>query len=1272
MSDVNNLRIQQQINEAIEQRGKILAAQTKQIADQAELAIAFCKAMKCDGIDEISERIGEIRAGLEAAAKAAADQADSTNAAAEATANLRREQEKKDAAEAAALKQKQKDIEKVEKQLETGLEFLGNTFSFAFASIESATKAVGNVASGIFNIGKALINIPLKVFDLMLGKAAEVANASYAIATAIEDVREQFGDVNRGLAKDVVSGGREIGNSLSEAGLSIGQAFGLGPEGAAAAIRESNAIAKDLGATVSILGESFKKSVGDLFVFRSGLGLTNEDLKSVVKYSKSVGTSFRTEFLQMGKIAVDMGKKFSFLGISSKDIARDMAFLTTSSGKFGRVTKEAMAAASVTVRSYGLELKDVVGILDQFADFESAATTASKFAQSFGTILDPIKLMKEENPAKAFEYLRNQMLAAGQSAETMNKAQIKQLATLSGMDENNVRLAFSNKNVGKSYEQIQKEAEKSGKKQKSQQEIMQDLGNSIKRVVEAITHSGSLMSEFFSGFGEGIARSEKGRKVLYDLASLLREVRHLGREVGKAFTESFPGVGKFFDGLHEFLKVLKGPDGINKISSAFTSFFKMLSTDPEKSLDSLQKSLEGISGGSGAGFSMMVEGAKAATKAIVGVFAGLVRMVVPKLIEGIDTFTKILSDPKGIKAGFAKLSGETGSMLKPLFTAIVDNAGPLWESIKKMFSVGWEKYGDSITSFLGKVVLSALFIGAIKAAAIAVIPMIGTAIAGSMTAALGGAEGEGLLLMIARKIVTKGSTTAAAGTVGRGLGIALGSAGVGIAAAAAISASDIDKITGKALEEKLASGELKNAGAASGGKIAATLVNAITLGFLSDETYTSIAESTASMFDGALSWIRDNLGWSFGNYFELSMKSAFSMFSGIGDLILGLFSGDTDRIGNGIFKILRGIFEGALATLNLPVMFIEYMILASKLILKGLVSAFVGLGKGIHKLFVKAFEFVSGEGLLNLVNGTVDKLIEGGKSIPGKIAGFFKEVFSPITELFSGDDSKKVTDGITTAVTPDVKVVTESIQSSTEQIKAASLENLSSIQDEALEFSKLDPEKIQEMQKNLNSGIENMQKIVAGIDNKNLASMKESISNIDTGALSMFGALVDKIDESAKSMLSNEAVTNLHVLDQVLLTGLENVMNHAMNLGTLSKEFADNYQKDIILNVRNAVDALNNLDHILSDVNVGDIDTTIRDLNSRLIIGGKKIQIENKPININMSLNIQFDSLKFTESVFTVADRASRLDTAGMNAMDRVTKQKTTSLQNTLKGFWGA
>lgn len=1266
MSDVNNLRIQQQINEAIEQRGKILAAQTKQIADQAELAIAFCKAMKCDGIDEISERIGEIRAGLEAAAKAAADQADATNAAAEATASLRREQERKDAAEAAALKQKQKDIEKVKKQLETGLEFLENTFSFAFASISSAARGVGSVASGIFNIGKALINIPLKVFDLMLGKAAEIANASYEIARAIEDVREQFGDVNGGLAKDVVSGGREIGNSLSEAGLSIGQAFGLGPEGAAAAIRESNAIAKDLGATVSILGESFKKSVGDLFVFRSGLGLTNEDLKSVVKYSKSVGTSFRTEFLQMGKIAVDMGKKFSFLGISSKDIARDMAFLTTNSGKFGRVTKEAMAAASVTVRSYGLELKDVVGILDQFADFESAATAASKFAQSFGTILDPIKLMKEKDPAKAFEYLRNQMLAAGQSAETMNKAQIKQLATLTGMDENNLRLAFSNKNVGKSYEQIQKEAEKSGKTQKSQQEIMQDLGKDIKRVVEAITHSGSLMSEFFSGFGEGIARSEKGRKVLYDLASLLREVRHLGREVGKAFTESFPGVGKFFDGLHEFLQLLKGKEGIKSVKKAFEDFFIMLSVNPEKSLDSLQKSLEGISGGSGSGFSKMVEGAKAATKAIVGVFAGLVRMVVPRLIKGIDTFTKILSDPEGIRAGFAKLSGKTGSMLAPLFIAIVDNAGPLWKSIKKMFSVGWEKYGDSITSFLGKVVFGALLLGSIKAAIFTIIPMIGTAIAGGITTAMGGAAGEGLLLTIARKIVTKGGMKALTVLIKTLITGPL----IAAAIATAISSSKIDEIAGNALQEKLLSGEIENAGSVAGGKLATSLFHALTFGLLSDEIYFDVATATSKMLDKALNWVKENLGVNASEFLGQTLKGFFNVFAGVGDLLVGIFTLDSEKIFDGITKLLIGASE----------LFFEYFVGLPLLAVDAMLGIFQSIAKvisddeSVDKSMDLLLEKMSArleESFARIMQSFFKRI----KSILDKIDeyGFVSKGIEKLLGIdmnFLDLKDASTTKALEEKLTPDRDKIMSGLESSSEKIKAEAIKSLNGIGDEVAPYIGMTPDQIEKTKLRLEDGIKNMQKIVAGIDNNSLTSMKESISNIDTGALSMFGVLVEKIDESAKSMLSNEAVANLHVLDQVLLTGLENVMNHAMSLGTLSKEFADNYQKDIILNVRNAVDALNNLDHILNDINVGDIDTTIRDLNSKLIIGGKKIQIENKPININMSLNIQFDSLKFTESVFAVADRASRLDDPGMKALDKVTKQKTTSLQNTLRGFW--
>ncbi len=696
MTDSANLRIQQQINEAVAERGKMLAAQTKLIADQTELALAFCKAMKCEGIDEAAERVSEIRSGLEAAAAAAKENKNSVD---EMTESM-----KKGAEEAQRSASLQKEMKETLTKVLSTASALGEVFKNSFEKGINGVRAMGSlvqsVVTGVLNIGKAMIMIPLKIFDAMMDKAAEVASASYAIAEAIEEVREQFGDPARGLSKEVVAGGKEMGESLSEAGLSIASVFGRGPEGVAKAIGESLEIAKSLGPALTLLGKNFGSAAGDLVKFKKGLGLSNEDLKAMISQSKSMGINFKTDFMKVSKIAKDMGSKFASLGISSKDIARDMAYLTTSSGKFGRVSKEAMAAASVTVRSYGLELKDVVGVLDQFADFESAATNASKFAQSFGTILDPIKLMKEENPAKAFEYLRQQMLSAGNSAETMNKAQIKQLATLSGMDENTVRLAFSTKNMGKSYEQIQKEADKSSKKQKTQQEIMQDLGKDIKRVVEAIQHSGSLLSEFFSGFGEGISRSEKGRKVLYDLAALLRGMRHLGREVGRVFTEAFPGVGKMFEGLHE---ALSGKDGIGnlvgKLRDSFNDLFGALKTNPADAIKKFYSSIQEIFTGTG-GLSLMSEGFSEFKSAVSGIFAGLLEVMIESLTTGLDELAKIIADPSEY---LASAQGFADSFFAPIVASLEKSLPKLYDSLKNLLITALVTYGPTIAMAMGAV-----------------------------------------------------------------------------------------------------------------------------------------------------------------------------------------------------------------------------------------------------------------------------------------------------------------------------------------------------------------------------------------------------------------------------------------------------------------------------------------------------------------------------------------------------------------------------------------
>jgi hypothetical protein len=1247
MSDTANLRIQQQINEAIAERGKILASQTKLIADQTELALAFCKAMKCEGVDQAAERVAEIRAGLEEAAKAAQSQSDSLSAAAAAAEAIRESQE----AAARAAREHEKKVDEMTKSLSKGLKFMGDAFAGASNSLSALASGVSSVATGIFNIAKAVLAIPFKIFDTLMGKAADLASASYEVAQALEEVRKQYGDISTGFASDVAQASGDMATSLGEAGLSIGKVFGHGPAGAAAAIRAALQMAQELGPAVNLLGQSFKKSAGDLLVFQKGLGLSGEDMKAFIGTAKAFGRDVSKDLGKVAVITKDLGKKF---GMSTKEIARDIGYLTTNSGKFGRLTKEAMATASVMVRSYGLELKDVVGVMDQFADFESAATNAAKFAQSFGTIIDPIKLMKEENPAKSFEYLRNQMLAAGQSAETMNKAQVKQLATLSGMDENMVRLAFSNNNVGKSYEQIQKEAEKSGRKQKTQQEIFQDLGKSIERVIEALSHSGSLLEEFFTGFGEGIARSGPGRQVLRDMASLLMLVRRLGREVGKSFVESFPGVKTFFDGLSKFVRAVKG--NTEKLSETFDAFFKGLSGNPTKAVKELEENFKGIFGD--AGIAEMKAGASKFLKAVVGIFAGLVNLIVPKLVKGIDTFTQVLGDKEGIKKGFEKLAGKSESFLEPLFTAIVNNAGPLWESIKKMFSKGWEMYGGSITMFLGKVVFGTILVGALKAAVLSLPAAIGGLISGVLVKKLGGELGDSVMKALARKIVEAGGVRAFVSTlspaVSRGIGMAFGATGIGLVIAAAISASDIDKIAGKALDEKLAKGELERSGAASGGKIAASLVNALTFGLLGEGAYLAIAEGVAGISDNMLKLIA-GISPMLAEAYSHQLDSIFNLFAGVGDIILGIFTADGTRISDGIFKILEGLFDFAKFVPKLALGLRELMISAIGYLAKMVGSIAGGLLRFVMDLL--AWPFTGGRARaahthvlkslgewwsnLDIVGAAKDGL----KNAFAGLISLGASLYEGFVSAFKGKDPQAITNAVKEQLTPDANAVQASVESETQKIQTAAAESLGAIEDEVTQYSGLDSKKIAKVQKTLNDGIANMQKIISGINNQALIDMRASLMSIDTGALMMFEAVVKKVNESAETSITEQALKNLIYLDDVVFVKLGSIMGRANAVGDLAKDFNKKYSGDLVAYIEDAAGELEELDALLTDLKVGDIDTTIDNLNNKLLINNKKIKIENKPVVINMNLNVQFDALKFTTSVFTVASNAMKLDT---------------------------
>lgn len=1233
-TDAENLRIQQQINTVLAERSRMLDAQASRIADQVELALQLCKALKCEEVDKTTERIEQLRSSLQSAAKDAGTAGGSISSAMQDAAAAIA------AAAAEAEKLRKKEIAEVEKSLKSLGKFGQGVFGHMVNSIKALGNGILDAAQFVSSLALSIINIPVKIFDVLINKAAELAGNT-AIFDAMENVREQFGDIGKGFGKQVVDGGASIRSSLKDVGLSAAKVFGTGPEGIARSIDASREMAMALGDAVEILGENFDDVAGPLFVLQKGMGLTEENMKGLVIASRLAGRSATDMLKDIEKLSTDMSKKF---GMSSKVVARDMAYMLQNTAKYGKLSAAQVAATVVYVKKLGLEVKQIEGLVSAFDDFETAATNASKLAQAFGMNVDAMRMMKEQDPGKRLEMLRTSFAATGKSIDMMTRQEKQLLAQTAGLDEAIVEQALSAKNAGKSYRQLSTEAELSAKRQKSQQEMFEDLGNSIKRVVEALDYSGGLLSNFFKGFGEGLARSQNGRKVLYDLVGLLKQVRQLGRLVGDAFAQAFPGVKEMLENLGPLVKTgIKVED----LATAFKSFFAVLQSDPAKAvsdfIDTFSSGIENATSLTGPGGAFL-QGLKTFSSTVIKIFAGIVDNLGPRIASAIDTLAKVIGDPDGIEAGFKKLAGEGKSMFSPLYEAIVRQAPQLWESLKGLIATTWDKYGDDITKFLGLYLGANLGIGIMKYAIIGIF----AALPGMIASSIGGGAGESLLTVIAKKIVDKGLGKSIAGIGGK----ALGATGIGLAIAAAISASDIDKITGDALQKKLDNNEIKYSGSIAGGKIAATIVNALTLGFLSDETYTNIAVAMASLQDGIFSLIEKYLGIGIAENISQQFTSSFRIFSGLGDIILGLVTLDLAKLLNGISAIFFGIIQKLISlSMTIPTLIINLLAKYWSTVFEYVLKGFASFVKSIENLKNFSLSDAKNAIVLLLDKNIKEPLMKWWNGFKDFALSFEKQVASPLITLREGfqqglkafEDNGTNNEGITNAVIsqviPDPGTVKKSLELSGEAIKGATIENLNSLGDEIAPYIKMTPAQIDKTTKSLNEGIANMQKIIAGINNEGLVKMRESMTAMDTGAITMFRDFTGQIEALAD--LSGEVEGHM-VKAMNSYAAMSNIIGAAAATADGTNRFVSEYKSGMVTYIEKVVTELRELDKLLDDITVSSLDSTIDTLNNKLLVNNKEIKIENKPINIKLNIGISFKAEDFTKNIFAVAGKLSK------------------------------
>ena len=822
------------------------------------------------------------------------------------------------------------------------------------------------IAKSAFNIGVAIISIPLRIFSNLIKLSNDMAKAFKHIAEAFEKFRGQFGDLNN-----------EIGTSMNSAldgAMAMGQ-HGIGFYSIFTDAAGAISFFGDMFGAMGPLVDTFAGEIADMgekfVIVTKGLGLTGEHMKGLASLAKSSGKSLEETLDGIAAQATIMEEHF---GVSSKLIGQDMAKMAGDVSHFGNMSAEAMGAAAMRVRSLGLEVGVLGKLVDKFLNFEDAAKNASMLSQSFGVNLDALQLMNgaAEGGADTLDQLRNAMFSAGKDASKMSTAELRLLAQTSGLSEEEARLAFSMENRGKSMEDIRKIAKKSDP-QERMADTMERLAGNIERIIRVFSYD-SFFGAFLQGFERGIKLSTPFVEMLSNLHQALDLVMYAGMAVGEAFINTFPGI---MDMITAF-NAMFNPDEYAKIAetlkSAFKDLFAGLSVDGmdvDKLLATFWETLAGVMGEDTNGDSIATgflvkfkDGFLKFLGGISGIITGSIPLIQKKLIVGMDAIVDILTNgfDDSIKQGASDLKGGAKDAISKLF-------GPIWQALvtateDPVFRASLAGFRDTL---IEKLIAGIIWVAkglaspkVIAALAVGLGGIFGVQVLASMIGSLL-LQGSAYLIASIATWLT-GGVAAGAATAAGSTAVVTGGGGFGAAIMTAITA--------------VAAGPVGWAG------IVVAMIAALALalgGF-------SMMKMIQGSDEGDGSW-----GAYFGEKFE-SMKTAFwAVFESVGDIISDLWAGE-------------GLDSGKVNKLgqDFGTMIWDGFILSMSALITGLgVAILLIIEWGIKlPLLVQEWTYKMAGAVSTFVEGLLENIPIFGYFL-GSIAGVFASTFNFIGGIFS-------------------------------------------------------------------------------------------------------------------------------------------------------------------------------------------------------------------------------------------------------------------------------
>jgi len=657
-----NLETTAEITKLMQEQTKIFGIQAKMMQGQLATMKAIASVMQEMPAEEISKNF--------AAADAAAKSAEEAIEGMAAATNKVDESAKKAAKSTKIMGTGFDDLLKKAMKVSIALEGW-NKFKSSVSVVSNLVKGVVSTFTTLlgvlFDIGVSIMSAPFKWLGSLISGAGQGGGGEFR--QAVEDVRKEFGQLATNEAKAVMKGFKGIQGDLAETGISARRILGNMAE----RLKAIAELATKMGPAFSALQDSFKdpQQIERMAAYQKGLGLTDEGIQGLSTRAIATGKSFSELGREITNYAFKLGDAFN---VNGKIVARAVGTMMSDYKNFGNISIKTMTQAALYTRKLGLETKELLGVIDKFDDFESAADGAAQLSQAFGMNVDALALIKEQDPAKRFEMLRSEFVKTGKDINALTRQERALLAAQTGLSDEALLKGFNKQAM--SYEEIEKESKKAEKQQLTQAQAMDKLAMSIERLVKSGGGIDGFFDAFIKGIGIGMERSKEFREMFRSIQRALQATLQAGIAVGRAIIDTWPGMKEMFAGVRDFFKEIGSftdklkPKGIMmKVAGAFKDFLADPKASPEGLFNQLKKYFFDLFDTNNPNVAKAIDGAKKVFKRIFEVMAGAIRF-------GIKEMTNLLTNTTGI---FAALKNPNG----PEWQKIMGNASSSQGGITK-------------------------------------------------------------------------------------------------------------------------------------------------------------------------------------------------------------------------------------------------------------------------------------------------------------------------------------------------------------------------------------------------------------------------------------------------------------------------------------------------------------------------------------------------------------------------------------------------------------